>query len=85
MQLATVIGKCTASVKHVSLNGWPLLIVQPLAADLSDDGLPMIAVDPLGCGRGDNVILSSDGKATRELLNNLNTPARWMIMGLADV
>ena len=38
----------------------------------------------LGAGRGENVILSSDGAATRKMLKHDNTPVRWMVLGIAD-
>ena len=46
MQLARIIGTTTATVKHPSLAGARLLVVQPLMADRrSPDGDPQIAVD----------------------------------------
>jgi ethanolamine utilization protein EutN len=84
MQLAEVIGHATSTVKHASLHGWRMLIVQPLDARQQADGVPIIALDSLGSGRGDRVIINSDGKAAQELTAAKNTPARWTIMGLAD-
>jgi ethanolamine utilization protein EutN len=84
MQLAEVIGHATSTVKHASLHGWRMLIVQPLDARQQADGVPIIALDSLGSGRGDRVIINSDGKAAQELTGALNSPARWTIMGLAD-
>jgi microcompartment protein CcmK/EutM len=84
MQLAEVIGHATSTVKHASLHGWRMLIVQPLDARQQPDGVPIIALDALGSGRGDRVVISSDGKAAREMTGAENSPARWTIMGLAD-
>jgi ethanolamine utilization protein EutN len=67
------------------MEGWKLLVVQPLAADgRSPDGEPVLAVDSLGSGRHDTVMISSDGKGTRELLGCNNTPVRWSIIGIED-
>ncbi len=67
------------------MEGWKLLIVQPLGPDgRSPDGDPILAVDSLGAGTGEIVIISSDGKGTRELLKNNTTPVRWSVMGIAD-
>ena len=42
MQLAEVIGTATATVKHHSMTGWKLLIVQVLLADgETPDGDPL--------------------------------------------
>jgi ethanolamine utilization protein EutN len=85
MLAGRVIGTATATVKHPSMEGWKLLVVQPLAADgRSPDGDPILAVDGLGAGRGETVIVSSDGRGTRELLQSDNTPVRWSVIGIRD-
>jgi microcompartment protein CcmK/EutM len=84
MQLAKVLGHATSTIKHPTLNGWRMLIVQPLDAREQPDGVPIIALDALGSGRGDRVVISSDGKAAREMIGADNSPARWNIIGLAD-
>ena len=84
MQLATVIGHATATVKHPSLQGWRLLVVQMLDARGSDEGTPILAIDHLGSGRGDRVILTSDGGSVRDMIGSDQTPVRWAVIGLAD-
>ena len=85
MLLARVIGTATSTVRHASMKGWRLLIVQPLAADgSSPDGEPVLAVDAIGAGLGDEVIVSSDGQGTQELLKSETTPVRWSVLGLPD-
>lgn len=85
MQLGKVIGTATSTVKHPSMERCKLLIVQLLAADgASADGEPVLAVDPLSAGRGDTVLLSSDGQATKELLKSDTTPVRWSVQGIPD-
>lgn len=85
MQLGTVVGTATSTVKHPSLEGWKLLVVQLLAADgRSPDGDPVLAVDALGAGRGERVILTSEGKATKDLLKSDTTPVRWSVIGIPD-
>ncbi|HVX59291.1 MAG TPA: EutN/CcmL family microcompartment protein [Pirellulales bacterium] len=85
MQIGSVVGIATSTVKHPSMEGWKLLVVQLLAADgKSPDGEPVLAVDRLGAGRGEKVILTSDGRSTRELLKSDTTPVRWSVMGIPD-
>ena len=80
-----VIGNATSTVKHSTMGGWKLLVVQPLLSDdQSADGDPILAVDPLGAGAGEIVMISSDGKATRELMQADNTPVRWSVVGIVD-
>ena len=85
MQLARVVGTATSTIKHPSMNGWKLLVVQMLAADgKSPDGDPVITIDSLGAAVGQTVIITSDGKGTRDLMKNDNTPVRWSVLGIAD-
>jgi len=85
MLTGRVIGHATSTVKHPSMEGWKLLVVQPLMADgRSPDGEPVLAVDRLGGGRRDKGIISSDGKSTRELIGHMATPVRWAVIGVED-
>ena len=84
MQLGQVVGRATSTVKHATLAGWKLLLVQPLDARGAPDGEPQLALDELGSGRGDKVMLSTDGAAIRKMVGSDNTPARWIVLGVAD-
>jgi ethanolamine utilization protein EutN len=85
MQLGEVIGTATASVKHPSMKGWKLLVVQPYLADgHTADGDPVLAIDSMGAGRGERVIITSDGAGTRALLGTDVTPVRWSVLGITD-
>ena len=80
-----VVGTATATAKHPSMVGWKLLVVQPLMADgTTPDGDPLLAVDSLGAGRGATVIVSSDGRFTRQMLDSDRTPVRWCVIGIRD-
>ncbi|MEW4488250.1 EutN/CcmL family microcompartment protein [Thalassoglobus sp. JC818] len=81
---AKVIGHATSTVKHPSLNGWRMLLVQPLKSDGSRDGVPFIAIDELGSRAGQDVILTSDGKYVSESMGSKNTPVRWMVIAQPD-
>jgi len=85
MQAGLVVGTARATAKHASLGGQKLLVVQFLGADgRSPDGDPVLSVDTLGAGRGDTVILTSDGRTTRDLLKSDTTPVRWSVIGIQD-
>ncbi len=55
MELARVIGRVSCTVKHESLVGVRLLVVQPEEYDGTPVGDPIIAADPLHAGPGDQV------------------------------
>lgn len=84
MQWATVQGCVTATVKHRSLVAQKLLVCQLLGNDRQPLGDPVLAVDRLGAGRGDVVVLTSDGLGMRELLNDDKSPVRWWTIGIVD-
>ena len=84
MQLARVVGQAVSTVKHASLTGRRLAVVQPFGAAGKADGEPFIAIDPLGAGRGDTVVICSDGKGARELVGSQQSPVRWFILGIQD-
>ena len=84
MQTGTVVGHATATVKHPSMIGWKLLIVQSWTLDGQADGEPMLAIDTLGAGIGDRVLVCNDGAGTRQLMKSKNSPVRWFVMGICD-
>ena len=84
MQLAIVKGRATSTVKHSSLANQKLLICQPLGVSAQPVGDPVLAMDSLGAGIGNQVMLTSDGLGLRELLNDNTSPARWWTLGIVD-
>ena len=84
MLTALVIGRTNATLKHESLRGQKLLVVQPLTVDETSDGYPLLVVDALGAGPGETVIITSDGRGARELLGAESTPVRWTTLGIKD-
>ncbi len=84
MNLAQVLGTATATVKHPSMDGWRLLVVQPLNIADGPDGEPLLAIDNLGGRKGDTVMLTSDGNAVGEMLGRKDSPVRWAVLGIVD-
>ena len=78
-------GRAISTIKHRSLHGWKLLIVQPLGFDgKTPEGDPLLAIDMFGAGRGTKVVISNDGKGAREMVGDTNSPARWAVIGIVD-
>jgi ethanolamine utilization protein EutN len=85
MYLGRVIGNATATVKHPSMEGAKLLLVKCFQADgRTPEGDPILVVDKLGAGRGETVMITSDGIGTREMLGDPRSPVRWSILGIPD-
>ena len=84
MLLARVEGNVVATRKHPSLEGWRLLICQPINDAGDPEGAPQVAIDPHGAGMHQRVVISSDGAAARNAVGDQKSPARWMVIGVVD-
>jgi len=84
MMIAVVEGAATSTVRHPTLKGWKLLLVQPIDLAGKPDGDPQLVIDKLGAGHGIKVLISNDGRGTREMVGSDVTPLRWSVIGLVD-
>ena len=84
MFLARVEGSVIATRKHPSLDGWRLIVCQPIGSTGDAEGPPQVAIDPHGAGLHQHVIISSDGAASRKVVGDNKSPVRWMIVGIVD-
>ncbi len=85
MFIGRVMGTATSTIKHPSMKGWRLLLVMALQADGRQiEGDPILVVDSLGAGKGDKVMITSDGIGARELLHSMQSPVRWSVLGICD-
>ena len=83
MQLARVIGDVVATRKDENLTGLKLLILQPLAADGTNTGRTLIAVDSVGAGVGETVFFVR-GKEASFPYYPTEVPADAGIVGIVD-
>jgi microcompartment protein CcmK/EutM len=84
MLLARVEGNVVATRKHPSLEGWRLILCQPISGAGEPEGAPQVAIDAHGAGMHQRVIISSDGMAARKAVCQETSPVRWMIIGVVD-
>ena len=84
MLLGRIDGSIVATAAHPSLRGFRQVIVQPLDGEGGDSGTPVVAIDPLGAGLHQTVVLSSDGATTRQLVRDPYSPLRYFVVGIAD-
>ena len=83
MQLARVIGDVVATRKDESLVGIKLLIVQPLNADRAATGKPIVAVDAVGAGVGEEVFFVRGKEASFPFYPS-EPPVDAGIVGIVD-
>ena len=86
MRLCKVMGSVTASVKHPSYEGRPLLIVQPVDPEGNETASSLLAIDTVQAGPGDTVLVLSEGTGVRQILDAdaSSTPIRSLIVGVVD-
>ena len=81
MLLGRVHGHATSTLKHHSLRGTKMVLVQPIRSMTKE---PLLVLDRLGVTAGDTVLITSDGRAARELVGDKTSPARWTTVGIID-
>ena len=83
MQLARVIGDVVMTCKDESLAGIKLLLVQPLTPEREPAGRPLVAVDSVGAGVGEDVFFVR-GKEASFPFHPAEPPVDAGIVGIVD-
>jgi microcompartment protein CcmK/EutM len=84
MQIARVIGTVVATQKHRKFEGAKLLLVQPLNIDDTPRGNALLAVDGVGAGVDEKVLVVLEGRAAGEALGRKGAPVDAAIIGIID-
>lgn len=84
MQIGRVVGTLVSTQKHRKLEGGKLLFVQPLALDGSPRGTALLAVDSVGAGVGERVLVVIEGRAAGEAVRRKAAPVDAAIVGIVD-
>jgi ethanolamine utilization protein EutN len=83
MQMARVIGDVVATRKEPAYEGIKLLVLQPIGADGSDLGRPLVAVDAVGAGVGERVFFVR-GKEASFPFHPIEVAADAGVVGIID-
>ena len=84
MQIAKVIGTVVSTQKNKKFEGAKLLLVQPLNMDDTPRGHALIAVDGVGAGVDEKVLVVLEGRAAGETLGKKAAPVDAAIIGIID-
>lgn len=84
MVIGKVVGNLVSTIKHPVYHGKKIMLVQPLGPGGIPQGHTMVAVDTIGAGIGETVLVSTEGKAAREILGDSTGPVRSLIVGIID-
>ena len=84
MRLARVIGTVVATRKHRKLDGAKLLLTQPVDGVGQPVGPAHLAVDAVGAGVGELVLLVLEGRAAGAALGRRGAPVDVAVVGIVD-
>lgn len=83
MRIARVVGSAVSTVKDASLTGHKLLLVQEADVENTVTGPVFVAVDVVGAGSGE-LVLVAEGSAARHSATTNGQPVDAVIMGILD-
>jgi len=84
MQIGTVVGTVVSTQKHHKLAEGKLLLVQPLTLDGRPRGTTLLAIDSVGAGIGERVLVVIEGRAAGDAVRRKAAPVDAAIIGIVD-
>jgi ethanolamine utilization protein EutN len=84
MILGRVIGEIHGTIKHPFYNGRKLLVCEKTSPAGVPTGDYLIAVDSVGAGVGEPVLILDEGTGARQVLGSTDGPVRSVIVGIVD-
>ncbi len=84
MFLGRVIGNVVATQKEPKYEGKVLLILQPISLEGEDHGIAVVAVDSVGAGPGETVLVVVEGRSTALAMDRKLVSANAAIVGIVD-
>ncbi len=85
MIYARVTGRITSTINHPDMDGRTLLVCDKLGPDGQPSGGYLIAIDTVGAGAGETVIILDEGNGARQILGVEDMPVRSVIVGVVDL
>lgn len=84
MILGRVVGQVVSSIKRPQFEGAKLLLVQPEQPDGRATGQALLAIDSVGAGVSERVLVVLEGRAAGEALGRRGAPVDAAIVGIVD-
>ncbi|MBL8843705.1 MAG: ethanolamine utilization protein EutN [Planctomycetes bacterium] len=86
MYLARVLAPIVVPIHHPALTAHPLLLVARVEPDgrLDARAHHRVALDTIGAGEGDLVLVLEEGNSARQLLDDRGAPVRNVVVGFVD-
>ncbi|CCQ93937.1 putative carboxysome-like ethanolaminosome structural protein, ethanolamine utilization protein [[Clostridium] ultunense Esp] len=83
MIIEKVVGNVWATRKEESLNGFKLLVIKPIDYYHEKEENTFVAVDSVGAGIGEQVLVVR-GSSARKVLENREVPVDATVIGIID-
>jgi ethanolamine utilization protein EutN len=84
VKLAMVVGTVTSTINVPAFDGRKLLLCDLLSPQGAPAGGYLIAVDTVGAGVGETVLLMDEGNSARQILDAKDAPIRTLVVGIVD-
>ncbi len=84
MLTGVVIGSIFSTINHPFYDGKILLMVEKTSLEGKRSGDYLIAVDSVGAGAGEDVLIVDEGNSARQIINDTSAPIRSIIVGIID-
>jgi len=84
MIVGRVAGELTSTINHPFFDGSTLLIVDRETPDGEPTGDYLVAVDTVGAGRGQRVLVLDEGNGARQIVGCSTAPLRSVVVGIVD-
>lgn len=84
MILGVVRGRIYSTIHHPFYGGRRLLLVDRISPEGKPDGGYLIAVDSVGAGAGETVLMIDEGNSARQIVGDRQGPIRSIIIGVVD-
>ncbi len=84
MILGRITGSVVSTIHHPVVDGRKLLLAERLDASGKPTGAYLIAMDAIGAGKGETVLILDEGNGARQILDDADAPVRSMVVGIVD-
>ncbi len=84
MILGRIIGSVVSIIHHPVVEGRKLLVAERLDAAGQVTGGYIIAIDAIGAGQGETVLILDEGNGARQILDDTDAPVRSLVVGIVD-
>ncbi len=84
MILGRITGSVVSTIHHPVVEGRKLLVAERLDPTGRPTGGYIIAIDAIGAGQGETVLILDEGNGARQILDDPDAPVRSIVVGVVD-